>query len=339
MGGGGGRMIIRWKVICIFLITALYLLGSYDNDELSTVNLGQLKKMQGLQAEERETTAATRTTEPPSSPNKPMANNNNSNSTTFVATPGNQFEMCFVTSVYAPSTREGDRPPSVEAIQEQNPTFRFFAFTNLPDLQAPGWNVMVKKFSQYKRSITQSRWAKFMAWTDPTISKCQAVIYMDGFCKPKEKHSALYKQLAREIAASEFGLFQNRHEVDLGPLVELDRIVKKHKDIQKNVDASIAWLLSQPDFQRNITMYVNTFIGYNPKSPHFREAAQFFWDHYSLEQDSWRDQPLWAYTLHKFKIRPKRLGTFKALFLQIFRNMGRGGHRYNETANVNADEN
>jgi hypothetical protein len=75
-------------------------------------------------------------------------------------------------------------------------------------------------------------------------------------------------------------------------------------------------------------MYVNTFIGYNPKNPHFREAAQFFWDHYSLEQDSWRDQPLWAYVLYKYKIRPTRLGTFKALFLQVFKN------RYSKTWEV-----
>lgn len=160
---------------------------------------------------------------------------------------------------------------------------------------------------------------------------------MDGFCKPKEKHSERYKRMAHEIAESEFGLFQNQHEHASGPLIELDRILAKNKDIKKNVDASRAWLLRQPDFQRNITMYVNTFIGYSPNSPQFREAAQFFWDHYSLEQDSWRDQPLWAYTLHKFNIRPPRLGTFKALFLQIFKNMGRGGHRYSEKADSNAN--
>jgi hypothetical protein len=158
---------------------------------------------------------------------------------------------------------------------------------------------------------------------------------MDGFCKPKEKYSERYKYMAKEIGESDFGLFQNQHEDADGPLNELNRILAKNKDIQKNVEASRAWLLQQPDFQTNITMYVNTSIGYNPKNPHFREAAQFFWDHYSLEQDSWHDQPLWAYALYKYEIRPTRLGTFKALFLQVFKNMGRGGHRYNEKADSN----
>lgn len=96
-------------------------------------------------------------------------------STNFSATPETQFEMCFVTSVYSTSTSEGDRPPSVEDITQQNPTFRFFAFTNLAELEAPGWTVILKNLTQYKRFITQSRWAKFMAWTDSQV--CQASIH------------------------------------------------------------------------------------------------------------------------------------------------------------------
>jgi hypothetical protein len=89
----------------------------------------------------------------------------------FSATPETQYEVCFVTSVYSSSANAADHPPSVQDMKEQNPTFRFFAFTNLADLQAPGWTVLVKNLTRYKRFITQSRWAKFMAWTDPLVSQ------------------------------------------------------------------------------------------------------------------------------------------------------------------------
>lgn len=245
------------------------------------------------------------------------------------------FEVCFLTSVYSSSVENADHPPSVQEIRDQNPTFQFFAFTNLPDLEAPGWQIIVKNSTQYRRYITQSRWPKFMAWEHELVNKCQAVFYMDGFCSPKLKHSERYKRLARAIYESEFGLFQNKHESAIGPLDELDRIVERHKDIPKNVEASKAWLRAQPDFRANCTMYANHYIGYNPKSKQIQQASQFFWDHYSLEIDSWRDQPLWSYVLDKFNITPSRLGTFEALFREYYKLMARGSHRYDEKADNN----
>jgi hypothetical protein len=56
---------------------------------------------------------------------------------------------------------------------------------------------------------------------------------MDGFCKPKEKHSERYKRMAKAIGKSEFGLFQNQHEDANGPLHELNRILARNKDIKK----------------------------------------------------------------------------------------------------------
>lgn len=247
------------------------------------------------------------------------------------------WEVCFVTSVYSASADTSDRPPDVTDIQEANPSFQFFAFTNLPNLDAPGWTVKVKTYeSSYRRYITQSRWAKFMGWKDESVQGCQAVFYMDGFCGPKLKHSERYKRLAKGIHDSHFGVFQNQHEIAEGPLDELDRIVERRKDIAKNVQASKAWLIAQPDFRPDAAIYENHYIGYNPKSIIFQQATQFFWDRYSLEEDSWRDQPLWSYVLDHFGIQPTRLGTFDALFKEYYKRMGHAGHRYNERADSNA---
>ena len=252
------------------------------------------------------------------------------------ASPETPYEVCFVTSVYASTPEAADSPPDVREIREANPTFAFFAFSCLDPLEAPGWTMKRKTFGQYKRFITQSRWAKFMAWQDDDVHGCQAVFYMDGFCGPKLKHSDRYKRLAKAIHESEFGLFQNRHEIAKDPLDELNRIVQRKKDIAKNVEASKAWLVAQPDFHADIPMYANHYIGYDPKNIRFQQATQFFWDRYSLEVDSWRDQPLWSYVLDHFQIKPIRLGTFKALFKEYYKRMGHGGHRYDVQADNNA---
>ena len=246
------------------------------------------------------------------------------------------YEVCFVTAVYSTSVETADKPPSVEEFYDHGKanatTFRFFAFTNLSDLRAPGWTIIVKDLPMYRRSITQSRWPKFMAWQDRRVMGCQAIFYMDGFCGPKLKHVERYKKLANSIATSHFGLFQNVHDLAKGPIHELDRILAKKKDIAKNVEASKAWLLSQPDFNDNCTMYANHYIAYDPRSVYWQSAATFFWSHYSQEQDSWRDQPLWCYVLDKHHIAPTRLGTFEALFRDYFNRMGHSGHRYSNQA-------
>jgi hypothetical protein len=251
------------------------------------------------------------------------------------ATPETRYEVCFVTSVFSWSAESSDRPPDVRQIRDANPTFAFWAFTSMSDLDAPGWTIKTKTF-EYKRYITQSRWAKFMGWSDDDVRSCQAVFYMDGFCGPKLKHADRYKRMAKAIHESEFGLFQNLHEAAKGPLDELDRIVQRNKDIVKNVEASKAWLMAQPDFRTDLPMYANHYIGYDPKNIKFQKAAQFFWDRYSLELDSWRDQPLWSYVLDHFHIKPVRLGTFEALFKEYYKRMGHGGHRYDAKADSDA---
>jgi hypothetical protein len=73
---------------------------------------------------------------------------------------------------------------------------------------------------------------------------------------------------------------------------------------------------------------------YDPSNPRIQEASSFFWDRYSQELDSWRDCPLWSYTLHHFKITPAVL--FKTeekgeLFIMDKKAMGFGGHRYDKS--------
>ena len=71
-------------------------------------------------------------------------------------------------------------------------------------------------------------------------------------------------------------------------------------------------------------------IGYDPASPYYQKASEFFWERYKQELDSWRDQPLWAYTLHHFGIEPltMRHDTLHSYILEDFDL--KGDHHYDE---------
>ena len=43
---------------------------------------------------------------------------------------------------------------------------------------------------------------------------------------------------------------------------------------------------------------------YDPNNPKYRELSSWFWEQYTTYGGSWRDQPLWAYTMHHFGAKP-----------------------------------
>jgi hypothetical protein len=79
------------------------------------------------------------------------------------------------------------------------------------------------------------------------------------------------------------------------------------KNVAANTNASLKWLQKQADFAKQMPYYINKWFAYDPSNPKFQEASSFFWDRYSQELDSWRDQPLWSYVLHHFNITPEVL--------------------------------
>ena len=268
--------------------------------------------------------------------------------TTTTTAPNVPYEICFVTSVFTSNIGHADKVQNVTNHVMDNPTFGYFAYTNNPKLAMPGWTQIVQHYPQYQRMITKSRYPKFMAWkryeedsnnNETTNSStqvntqdiCQVVFYMDGITIPRSNGNVRnkFRKLAKQILQSEYGVAQYKHKVGGSPFDEFQRILWSKKDTPDNVLASIEWLKQQPDFTPNCTLYENRIFGYNPRNLKFQQAASFFWNHYSLEVDSWRDQPLWCYTLHKFNIQPVPLdGIIDDLFTTKLSNMGHGGHHY-----------
>jgi hypothetical protein len=170
------------------------------------------------------------------------------------------IDICFVSSIFGPTIKTADRPHDFTKFKMGNTTsFQFFMYTNLADLESPGWTKVLRNFT-YRRFITQSRWGKFMAWKDPEMKACQTIFYFDGHFKPA-RSPKLFADLAKQIRESEVGLAQRRHASKPSPNREFEAILRYKKDITKNVNASIEWLQAQPDFYNNCTMYNNGFFG------------------------------------------------------------------------------
>jgi hypothetical protein len=260
----------------------------------------------------------------------------------------NRIDICFVSSIFGEDPANADKPSDVStAWLDQNgyfrskkdkiqTTFRFFLFTNLPNMAvSEGWTKIVKTDEDlpFRRFITKSRWPKFMGWQDEQLKGCETIFYFDGHYQPNPSRYSDFKRLADNIKTFPGGLAQVPHPDKRTVLQEFSRILLKHKDIGPNVENSVLWLRAQPDFDNSCTLYKNSFFGYDPKNREFQKAATFFWKQYSKEEDSWRDQPLWCYTLQHAGITPLLLEDEpQGLFGKDKHRTGHNDHQYDEHA-------
>ena len=167
------------------------------------------------------------------------------------------------------------------------------------------------------------------------MKACKTIFYFDGFYTLVVKPEVLL-DYAEQVRSSKYGLMQKRHPYIGGgsAIEEFAAILEHGKDIERNVNASIEWLWQQPDFHNNCTLYQNSNFCYDPSNEHFRQVAQFFWDHYAQELDSWRDQPLWCYSLQHFHVKPL---TFpEIVFKGDGRRKGHKAHTYGELSDNDA---
>jgi hypothetical protein len=155
--------------------------------------------------------------------------------------------------------------------------------------------------------------------TSKVEANCKTVFYFDVSSRPRNGAWLDYiSDLVPKVLSSEVGLALPAHPKTKRISQELNAMIKMKEDLPKNVHASLAWMKEQEDFKDTVQMYQCRFFLYDPSSKNFRNATEFFWNGYSQELDSWRDQPLIAYTLHHFDMKPVNLDG------QVLSN-GRGG--------------
>ena len=169
----------------------------------------------------------------------------------------------------------------------------------------PGWEKIIHSLPNFRRRITQSRWPKFQGYHHPTIqSNCQTILYCDASSSIKYPMKTILK-LASTVKESKEGLAQHLHKKGRKSISEeFEAILRLEKDNQVNVNASLEWFHAQPDFQNEMPIYENNYFLYDPDNSFVRNMTDFFWNRYSMEVDSWRDQPLWTYTLFHHGFSP-----------------------------------
>jgi hypothetical protein len=242
--------------------------------------------------------------------------------------------VCFVTAQFLTNLMSADRlmNPLTRPDLYKDSKFHFLAFTNHPDFRPRGWTVLLRNYTNYRRDITKSRWPKFQGYQDPVIqSNCDVVFYFDGPCTVIGSPKQIWNVSWRLLQPDSVSLAQVKHPKGGAIRDEFLRILQDSKDLVQNVNRSLIWMRSQPDYRPDIPIYQNKYFAYNPHSTTFQNVANFFWNHYSKEEDSWRDQPLWAYSLHHFNVTPLALSN-TTLIRDIARHRGMNGHRYNEAA-------
>eukprot|EP00980_Cylindrotheca_fusiformis_P030729 scaffold25318_cov142-Cylindrotheca_fusiformis.AAC.1 len=223
-------------------------------------------------------------------------------------------------------------------IENESPYLKFFMFTNLNDDEwsTPGFTKIVTNFT-YRRRITHSRHGKFLAWQYPQLMECGAIIYMDACIQPTRKQQ-LWRHLATKLANSDVGFMQYLHPKNRTSISEEFAVIQSRgKDIPENIENTLKWMISQPDFADVIPIYWNEQFGYNPKSKVFQEISQAFWDVYSEEVLSWRDQPLWAFMLHRYNVTPLLWPKDIRLWRHNREGYGHNAHTYSSEADVLAD--
>ena len=245
-----------------------------------------------------------------------------------------KYEACFVTSVFASSTDQADRVGDVSHLREANPNFQYFGFTNLHDLEMPGWEKIVQDNLPYQRFITQSRFAKFVSWkVDEVRENCGVVFYSDGHLIPKSSANAthLFRVEAMRIRESKYGLAQWKHQTLTTYKKLTSSIVMYRKDTKENVQRTMRQLASFDDFEESSTIiYWNQCLGYDPNNPYYVGLSQRFWDMYAKEYGTYRDQLLWSYVIASENIKPRKLKARRWLYDNDDRAMGFGGHIFVE---------
>lgn len=207
-------------------------------------------------------------------------------------------KICIISSGYGNSEKDVPRILDVSPYHHEDVKFYFFTNTEIEHIVTPGWEKIVKDLP-YNRRMTQTRWVKYRGWEHTLIKeRCETVFYVDA--------SYSFDSTMKEILDVGNQVFGSNIGFAQAPDVPVAISKESFKpDSKKNSNASLAWLRTQLDYQEGMEVkYETKYFCYDPQNENFQELSNFFWERYSMEMDSYIDEPLWAYTLHHFNVDP-----------------------------------
>ena len=226
-------------------------------------------------------------------------------------------KICFTTSLYS-SGNNFDTPGKFN----RNPQYDYFLFTNIKGLQCD-WDVIntenIKEISEISCNIRKSRYGKFLSWDifHQIGKNYDYIVYCDAYITPKLTD---WDNSLRKINDLDFAFMQRDHpdgNVRAGGIAqESQLIVNNGKDSYQSMSKTLSFFqntfpsvpLQYPQY------YENTVFAYKFNCEIFRKLSKEFWDIYTNEDITYRDQPLWNLLLLKNNIKPLVDNNFKLNF-------------------------
>ena len=224
-----------------------------------------------------------------------------------------KFKIAFITAYMSGKTNKlrGRKP----VLRKQFGGHNFFLFTNLKNnrtLNNSGWtirylsnNLLDEKClindNTDNKNCYRSRYIKWQAhhYFHDKKEHYDFIFYCDvntnldpnfDWVSVAQKYRSLFGIVQRKW------IYNNKTH---GSLEECDNIIQNGtKDKKSNVLALKHFLLSN-NMPTNFLLTANNFFGFDPNNKKATDCFDYFFDIYSKEQLSYRDQPLWGFSRWK----------------------------------------
>ena len=218
------------------------------------------------------------------------------------------ISIAFITSVFG---YNGNDPKKFEKIKGA----QYFLFTDRPESSFDtDWEIIniagILDIVNLDCNVRKSRYCKFMGWSvlEAMGGVFDYVYYCDVHLSPN--HHLNWPELSKYISHHDFPFIQDVHSDPeirkKGIKQELKAIIKHERDTGEQVDKTTRYLEKRlPDVDLDSPKFFqNTVFGYEYQSKLVRFIFATFWGHYSKNDITFRDQPLWNAILKKYKLIP-----------------------------------
>ena len=233
------------------------------------------------------------------------------------------MKICFISSLFGDADKV-DKPGEFERISGCD----YFLYTDIEaENFATSWDVVhlenCPDVENMQSSIRKSRYAKFLAWKilERTYD---LVVYCDAYLAPNPKSS--WEQINAAVHESEFGLMQFTHGdkavIENGLIEEMKQIVFWDRDTAESMNATIDFFRSlapEVDLRKPGFYFENTVFAYDPQNESYQKQSAEFWEIYTQEAITYRDQPLWNFLLLKNSFVPVTHDPLKEMFYRVGR--------------------
>ena len=199
------------------------------------------------------------------------------------------MKVCFVKSIYADKIEDIDIPEK----NEINENYDYILFTNqekIIEIIDTNWKIIILKLN-FKTQIINSRYIKFMVheYFKENNMFYDLIIYCDAIYHPVLDFD-LNKIIFND---NKINLYQWNHPRNIDE--EINQIIKCRKD------SLIKMEILKNNLLKNFlekSCFQNGFLIYNPNDNKLIKLFNEFWKLFKKDFTN-RDQPIWAYILHK----------------------------------------